>query len=228
MVLKDLTLAADLAPAQCHAYLTSFKAIGLVEQDARSGHYKLGPFAMRLGVARIRTNPVMERASRMLVELSNSLGKVAIMMVWGPHGPTVAQFQNGTAAVTLNLRLGTVHSVTGTASGRVFAAFGSGEAIDKAINAELSGDVTERFVGQVQSRQDFHNAVIIDRSRGYSATEGMPIPDMNAIAVPVFDASGKMVLAISVFGEASDLPTTPDSLAVQALLKVSRVVAARG
>ncbi|MFO1107253.1 MAG: IclR family transcriptional regulator [Amaricoccus sp.] len=224
MALKDLTHAADLAPAQCHAYLTSFKTLGFVEQDSQSGQYKLGPFAMRLGMARMRSYPVTDRASRMLIDLSNRLGKVAMMLVWGPHGPTVVQFQNGTAAVTLNLRQGTVYSVTGTASGRVFAAFDRNEVVESAIDAELSGKVTERFVGLTQSRQDFEEAVERDRARRYSATEGMPVPGLNAISVPVFDSSGQMCLAISIFGAAAELPTTPDSPHVLEMIATSRAL----
>lgn len=224
MTLKELALASGLAPAQCHAYLTSFRSCELVEQDAQSGHYKLGSFAMRLAMARIRSLPVLMKTSGVLVDLSSRLSKVAMMIVWGPQGPTVVQFQNGSAAVTLNLRPGTLYSVTGTASGRVFAAFGDDERIAHAIDAELSGQATRRFVGLMQTRSEFEAAVKNDRKLGYSGIEETPIPRLNAISAPIYDSSRRMCAAVTLFGEAEELSVAPDSPAVVSLLSVTRAI----
>ncbi len=43
MMLKDMAQAADLKPAQCHAYIASLKKIGLVHQDSSSGLYSPVP-----------------------------------------------------------------------------------------------------------------------------------------------------------------------------------------
>ncbi|WP_367194776.1 helix-turn-helix domain-containing protein [Amorphus sp. 3PC139-8] len=53
MTLKDLAAAADMAPAQAHGYLASYRRTGLVEQESASGHYQLGPLATRLATARL-------------------------------------------------------------------------------------------------------------------------------------------------------------------------------
>ena len=45
--LKELAAAADLPAARAHPYLVSFGRLGLVQQDAHSGHYALGPAALR-------------------------------------------------------------------------------------------------------------------------------------------------------------------------------------
>ena len=50
MALKDLAAAAAMTPAKAHPYLVSFGKLGLIEQDAVSGHYGLGPLAMQLGL----------------------------------------------------------------------------------------------------------------------------------------------------------------------------------
>ena len=46
MMLKDLAEAADMPPAKAHAYLVSFCKLGLMEQDAVTGRYDLGPLAL--------------------------------------------------------------------------------------------------------------------------------------------------------------------------------------
>src|SRR3954447_16737748 len=59
LMLRDLAGGADVTPAQAHAYLVSFRKLGLVEQDTATGRYQLGPFALQLGLARMRiSNPL--------------------------------------------------------------------------------------------------------------------------------------------------------------------------
>jgi DNA-binding IclR family transcriptional regulator len=53
MMLRDLAQAADLTPGQAHAYMTSLRKLDIVEQD-EAGRYRLGPFALHLGLTRLR------------------------------------------------------------------------------------------------------------------------------------------------------------------------------
>ena len=64
MMLRDLAARANLAAAQAHVYLTSFKKLGFVEQDRSSGHYRIGPFAMRLAMARLHSAMIMASSMR--------------------------------------------------------------------------------------------------------------------------------------------------------------------
>ncbi len=50
MALKDLAREAGMSAAKAHPYLVSFGKLGLIEQDALSGRYGLGPLAMQLGL----------------------------------------------------------------------------------------------------------------------------------------------------------------------------------
>jgi DNA-binding IclR family transcriptional regulator len=62
LMLRDIAAGAKVTPAQAHAYLVSFRKLGLVEQDVASNHYQLGPFALQLGLARLRSfNPLRVR-----------------------------------------------------------------------------------------------------------------------------------------------------------------------
>ena len=54
VMLRDLAEAAKIAPGQAHAYLVSLRKLDLVEQETGTGRYQLGPFALHLGLARLR------------------------------------------------------------------------------------------------------------------------------------------------------------------------------
>lgn len=227
MMLKDLALAANLAPAQCHGYLTSYKNIGLVEQDGQSGFYRLGHFALRLGLGRIRGVPLLNAASRAILTLSEELGFMTLLVVWGPHGPTIVQVNEGNSPLTLNIRQGTLFSVTGTASGRVFSAFSRPDGIERLIELELNGQVRSRSVGNIPARETYDLAVNKARLCGYAETVGAPIPGINAVSAPVFDRNSKLELVITLIGRSEDMPVGDKSDAVTRLLSVTSTLSAK-
>ena len=49
-MLRDLAAAAQMPAAKAHRYLVSFARMGLVEQQADTGLYDLGSFALELGL----------------------------------------------------------------------------------------------------------------------------------------------------------------------------------
>ena len=53
LMLRALAEQAGLTAGQAHAYLLSFRTLGLVEQEAATGLYRLGPYALTLGLARL-------------------------------------------------------------------------------------------------------------------------------------------------------------------------------
>jgi hypothetical protein len=59
MMLRDIARNAGMPAAKAHRYLVSFMRMGLVEQDANTGRYDLGEFALELGLASLaRLDPV--------------------------------------------------------------------------------------------------------------------------------------------------------------------------
>src|ERR1700754_1218670 len=121
-MLRDLAARAGMTSAQAHAYLVSYRKLGLVEQDPASGRYFLGPFALQLGLVRMRGTDPLRMASNVAVELSEKTGYMVTVTVWGTHGPTIIQVHEAAYPVHVNLRVGALYTLTGTATGRLFAA----------------------------------------------------------------------------------------------------------
>src|ERR1700737_4159383 len=123
MMLRDLAASAGMTAAKAHPYMVSYMRLGLIEQDRASGRYELGPLALQMGLASMRrVNPVRV-ATDAIAELVLRINQTAYLSVWGNHGPTVVRIEEGTGAVHVNMRVGSIMSLLGTATGRVFAAF---------------------------------------------------------------------------------------------------------
>src|SRR5215469_12538381 len=107
MMLRDIAEAAAMPPGQAHPYLVSFRKIGLVEQDETSGLYRLGPFALHLGLARLRAFEPYQLASEAIGGLAQSLDLGVALTVWGTYGPTVIRSIESSHTVLTNSKPGT-------------------------------------------------------------------------------------------------------------------------
>ncbi|MCR8550613.1 helix-turn-helix domain-containing protein [Salipiger sp. P9] len=226
MMLKELAQAAELAPAQCHAYLTSLRSVGLVHQDATSGLYRTGPFALRLGIGWLNGTPLAVAAIRELRLLAEDLGIMSLLSVWGVSGPTIVQICAGSTRAALNLRPGTLFSVTGTATGRVFAAFSENEAVGAMAAQEFSQAGRRGGIGGLLTREDSETQLEATRSCGYAIAEAVPIPDTNAVAAPIFDNTGTLQFVATLIGPIEDLAVDPGAVAVRRLLAVTEGLSA--
>ncbi|MCQ4160297.1 IclR family transcriptional regulator [Roseomonas sp. GC11] len=226
-MLRDLAQAAALTPAQAHAYLLSFRKLGLVEQDEASGRYALGPFALEVGLARMRSSDPLRMASKAAAEFAAEMGLMVTLAVWGTHGPTIIQVQESNQAIHVNLRAGSVYTITGTATGQLFAAFLPMAQVRPLLEEELRGiGGTNRKVGRATSAARLEHDIAAIRSLGYSTTEGVPVPGINAVSAPVFDHMEQMQLAVTAIGNAGMLDCGPDSPQTAAVLALARRLSA--
>jgi DNA-binding IclR family transcriptional regulator len=210
LMLRDIAAASDLTSAQAHAYLVSFRKIGLVEQAIDSGLYQLGPFALRLGLARMRSVDSLRLATRAAPELAADLALMVTVTVWGSLGATVVQVTEAGDQVHVNLRAGTVYSLLHTATGRAFAAFLPQEV----VKAHLKS--AERIQGCLEPPTNEPTEALLAevgrvRELGYATAVGSPIPGVNAIAAPVFDHTGQVQLVVTVIGLAPRVDVAPGS-----------------
>jgi DNA-binding IclR family transcriptional regulator len=223
MALKDIAHAAGMSANKAHPYMVSFVKVGFVSQDFRSGLYELGPLALQLGLAKLqRLNPVME-ASPFIGELAEQTEQSIAVAVWGNFGPTIVRLEEPTHPLHVNLRTGTVMSLVNTATGRLFAAFMPPKLIEKAMQGEAVR-MGRRPGTTPSSDVEFAAALEETRRRGLSRSLGQPIPGIDAICAPVFDAAGNIVLGLLGMGPAATFDSTWDGPVASALRRCAGAV----
>ena len=121
MKLSELALKAGMPPAKAHRYLVSFIRMGLIEQDANSGRYDLGTFALQLGLASLSRIDVVRLADPFLQDLCDEIGETVALSVWGSHGPTCVRLIESGEPITVTLRIGVVLPLTTSATGLAHA-----------------------------------------------------------------------------------------------------------
>lgn len=200
LMLKDVAAAGGMSAAKAHRYLVSFQRLGLVVQDARTGHYDLGPAALKLGLASLARLDAMRMARERMPELMHSIGHTLALAVWGNHGPTIVHWEESPQAVTANLRLGDVMPLLSSATGRCFAAHMAPEVVTPLIKQELGRVVKMRRTDLPTTMAEVKTLLAEVRKRGAARVVDTLLPGIVAFCAPVFDADGHLELGITTLG----------------------------
>ncbi|MDH6592338.1 DNA-binding IclR family transcriptional regulator [Variovorax sp. TBS-050B] len=236
MALKDLAREADMTPAKAHPYMVSFGRLGLIEQDRASGHYLLGPLALQLGLISLQQADPVHIATPLIAEVARAIGHTVALAVWGARGATIVRTAESPSPVHVNMRHGTVFSLTNTASGRVFAAYLDAATVRQLLEAERGrqrqrgaapGEAGMPPQPPLPSWTAFERQLEEVRAHGLSRSEGEVIEGVSAMAAPVFDHTGAIVLSVTAIGPAAIFDTAWDGEIARALKACAGTVSAR-
>lgn len=219
MALKDLALAAGMTAAKAHPYLVSFGKLGLIEQDAVSGHYGLGPLSMQLGLISLQQVDPVRLAIAELPALAQRVGCTVSAAVWGSAGPVIIRVELGPTAVHVAMQHGMLASLRHTGTGKVFAAFGPRSEVEAALAQQgLAGALDEKaFAAELAGI----------RQEGLSKVRDELMPGVSALAVPVFDGFGRLVLAIAAMAPTAMLDLRSNSPQARALREAGESLSRR-
>jgi DNA-binding IclR family transcriptional regulator len=210
MALKDLAREARMPPAKAHPYLVSFGKLGLVEQEPASGRYGLGPLALQLGLISLQQYDPVRLATALIDEVAQATGHTVAIAVWGNRGPTIVRVAEPPSPVHVSMRHGTVMSLTGTASGWLFAAHRPRAEVLAVLEAERNSPGA-----------DFEARLAEVRERGIARAVDLSMPGVSAMAAPVFDGGRAMVLSITAIGATASFDARWEGSVASALRRVA-------
>ena len=217
MALKDLAREAEMTAAKAHPYLVSFCKLGLMEQDRASGHYGLGPLAIQMGLISLQQAHPVRMAIAALPALAQEVGYTVSVSMWSGQGPTIIRVEEGPTHVYVAMRHGTPASLRHTATGKIFAAFGDPARIAPLLQAEGHSLDEPAFAKELDAIRRNHLSVV----------ENQLLSGVSALAVPVFDGFGQLVLAIAAIGPSVTLTLDPAGLPAQKLQAQARQLSLR-
>ncbi len=232
MALKDLARDAGMTAAKAHPYLVSFGKLGLIAQDEASGRYGLGPLALQLGLISLQQFDPVRLATPLLPELAQTLGHTVALAVWGNRGPTIVRIEEAPSAVHVNMRHGTVASLRGTASGLLFAALLPREQVLEAMADQWAASLRQRGEPvparlRVAIEPALEKTLAEIRAHGLSRIDGGAVPGVSAMAAPVFDEAGAMVMGFTAIGPTAIFDASLDGAVARGLKRAAAEVSAR-
>jgi DNA-binding IclR family transcriptional regulator len=203
--ISDAAAELRLQRSTVHRYLSSLTNAGFLERDPDGG-YCLGPLQVQLGTIALRGLRVLDLAEPYLQELANDSDQTAVIAVWGGMGPVVAGVHEPRdRLVNLTVRIGSPLPID-AAQSQAFLAFLADRSIEERLLMQLPDMRRREIAGRLGDiRRD-----------GYAVSAGV-VQGVRAVAVPVFEGSGRICATIAVVGTLSSLSEPPASGLLQAL-----------
>jgi len=214
--LTAIAAASGLSPPRAHRYLVSLVRSGMVERGELRG-YRLGPAALEVGVNALASIDALQVAADGMLELRDELNHAVAMMVWGRDGPVIVRTEDSNRPVSLRLRVGQPLPVIASASGMLLAAHQPWLSIKPILEKELACAVLQQDNGEPPTLDQARQMLEQTRRRGLSRISDTLTPGIAAFAGPVFDATGKVVLSLSVVAPSKGFDMAWNSEAAQAL-----------
>lgn len=228
MRLADLSRAAVMPTAKAHRYLVSLVRAGLVEQDAASSRYGLGPLMVRAGIEALARSDLLDRSERVLRRIAERTGETAAVVVWGSHGPTHVRLAGAHHALAASVAPGHVCPLTFSASGLVFCTWEKPERVRPLAEAEMEQGRAMRRPGVPRTLAELDRLAERCRALGFAATANEGDTGLSAVSVPVFDPSGsRLLLAITVFARIGRLDVAADGPVVALMREAAGELGAR-
>lgn len=215
--LKDIAAAAGMPPSKAYLYLVSFAREGIVQQDATTGHYGLGPFAVQLGLAAIRQLDVIGLAREELADLRAKTNCAVHLSIWGNRGPVIALKVDGHRQGSMAVRLGFVLPLR-SATGQIFLTY-LPSAETAAIAAQEASEMRADALFSDVSSDALQLAAEV-RRRGF-ATSQNKVVDFASVSAPIFDYGHNLAAALTVLGPTTLVSRKDQSLIVAPLLEAA-------
>lgn len=227
LTLKELSTLSGLPASRAHPYLVSFGKLKLIEQEAETGRYALGPAALQLGLSCLQQLDPFRAALPVAQQLAAATGHAVALAVWGNFGPTIVRMIEAREPLHVSMRAGTVMSLLGTATGRAFAGAMPSDHIERAMAVALGDAVSQQAALPRLKSGDLQHAVAELREHGVARAEGRPIPGVNAFSAPAFDHEGQAVIVITALDHQDRFPADWDSAAAQSVRDAAREISSR-
>lgn len=227
LTLKELSSQSGLPASRAHPYLVSFGKLKLIEQEAETGRYALGPAALQLGLTCLHQLDPFRAALPVAQQLAASTGHAVALAVWGNFGPTIIKMIDAREPLHVAMRAGTVMSILGTATGRAFAGVMPIDHIERAMTVALGDPEAQKAPLLKSKSKDLQAAVAELHEHGVTRAVGKPIPGVNAFSAPAFDHEGHPVIVITALGHQDSFPSVWNSDAAQSVRDAAAEISSR-
>lgn len=176
--IAELAEMAELDRATAYRLVSSLVEFGLVERDA-TRHYRLGVEAMQLGLASMRSAPIVERMRPIMRRLARRTEDTVFLVVRnGDYGHCLHYEEGPYPVKALVLQVGGM---------RVLGVGSAGMTLLSALSDDEVGALYQRHLGEFQTRNvhlsDLHRWVDETRRLGYSNTTDLVTDGVSGVGV---------------------------------------------
>ena len=203
LTLSEVARQTGLSRASARRSLITLQTLGYVGSDDRQ--FFLTPRVLTLGYAYLSSLSFADVAQGHLTDLANEVHESCSASVLDGFEIVYVARAATKRIMTISLSVGTRLPAYATSMGRVLLAGLSDDQLDAYLDAATLAPLTERTI---VDRDQLRAEVSRTRIRGWCMVDQELEHGVRSIAVPVHDASGRIVAAVNTSAHATRVPLT--------------------
>ncbi|MGV9772183.1 IclR family transcriptional regulator [Streptosporangium sp. NPDC003464] len=194
----------------------------LLDRDRRSGAYRLGHGALRLGQSYLATLDLRTVAAEESHRLMTEVRETVHLVVYDPPDVVYIDKVENETNVRMASRIGSRAPVYCTAVGKAILAWQPEEDVERVVAAGMPQITRHTITGPDRLRAELGRI----RQRGYSVDDRENEPEVRCVAAPIFNHTDTATSAISVSGLTSRITAARvrdlGPLVAETALRISR------
>ena len=195
--MKAASIARELAmtPPRTWRHLRTMQSMGLVDQAAGSGAFRLGWKLIQLGQSAAAQSSLTEIAHTHMVALRDELELTVYLALPFKEGAVVAQCLPSGGMLSLVLHPGTYFSCHAGATARVILAFSSEERQARLLAQPLSATAEP---DPIVDKRQLKKRLALIRERYFESAMSISPFKIAGIAAPIFDHNNDIVASVGL------------------------------
>ncbi|SFQ16414.1 IclR family transcriptional regulator [Tranquillimonas alkanivorans] len=226
MKLASIAAEVGMPSAKVHRYLVSLIRTGYVLKADHGSGYDLGPVSFQLGLKGFARFEPLKLAEEMLRELVELVGETAALAVWTEKGPTMIRVIEARHEYATSIAPTHHCPLTFSATGVLFVSFEDAARTDAVIERELEQNRIAGRPNAPRSRSELAEMISQTREHGLSCMNDGGGDGFGAVSAPVFDVTGKLSMALTVFGRSNRVDASPESTLARIVSRTAAKVSA--
>jgi DNA-binding IclR family transcriptional regulator len=200
MSLAELSKASGLNKTTTHRLLRALQSEALIERNAATSGYSLGPGLMALGVQALSSSDLRRRVRPLLRQLARETGETATLEVPVENSMLILDEVPGRHVVGSAGNIGTRWPIHATSTGKVWLAY------DETSFERLSNKLQQLTARTQVNKAEFPAQLADIRRRGFAVTVDELEEGFTAVATVIRGALGDVQAALSIGGPTQRLP----------------------
>lgn len=194
MTLSEVASRTGMNRARARRFLLTLHALGYVRKQQR--HFELAPKVLNLGYAFLSANNYRSVIQQILEDITSECGESSSLGVLDGDDVTyVARSSSRHRLMAITLSVGTRLPAAHTSMGRVLLA----QLPDAELDAFLARVVLESHTDKtITDKAELKRCILEVRQQGYAIADQELDSGLRSVAVPAFDANGRLLGAINI------------------------------
>ncbi|TDB04187.1 IclR family transcriptional regulator domain-containing protein [Halomonas marinisediminis] len=194
MTLSEVAARTGMNRARARRFLLTLHALGYVSKQGRN--FELAPRVLQLGYAFLSSNNYRSVIQQVLEDITQQCGESSSLGVLDGEAITyVARSSSPHRLMAITLSVGTRLPAAHTSMGRVLLA----QLPEAELDAWLARVTLEKHTDKtITDKGELKRCILEVRRQGYAIADQELDSGLRSLAVPAFDANGKLLGAINI------------------------------